>query len=320
MLEKVVEKPKAGEYPAGLYTDTPVQLIRHPLLTKNQIELWVKRDDLIHPFISGNKWRKLKYIVQEMEKQNKKHLVTFGGPWSNHILAAACAGASFGFRTTAFIRGESVKNPVLAMAKIFGMELIFTDRASFRNPEGLFDGYKEAAGPHQPEDLFYLRQGGHHQLALKGCAEILENLPFSFDKIFCACGTGTTLAGLAMGIAKKRNRDPKFGDGPDLVGIPVIGGGDSLQSEIAALYPEAEFRLLSEYAFGGYARTKHELTAFISDFCSQTGILIEPVYTGKLFYAIFDQINRNEIPKGHRILAIHTGGLTGILGMYEKWL
>lgn len=297
--------------------ETPVQLIQHPLLKEYGIELYVKRDDMIHPLISGNKWRKLKYIIQDMMAVKKKYLVTFGGAWSNHILATACAGATFGFKTVGFIRGEEVQNPVLTVAKLFGMELIFTDRTQYRTPQTVFEDYLSKVA--NPNEYYFLEQGGQHPLAIKGCEEIIKNLPFVPNQIYCACGTGTTLAGLALGLSSTQENDKLETKNTRLFGIPVIGQGDLLREDILALNPKACFELLSAYHFGGYAKTKPELLNFISDFCRHTGILIEPIYTGKLFYAIFDQIKQGKITSNQKILAIHTGGLTSFLGMYEKW-
>ena len=309
------QSPVTIESPGNI--NTPIQLLRHPTLDEYGVEVWVKRDDLIHPFISGNKWRKLKYIVQDMRLKQKDHLVTFGGPWSNHVLASACAGASFGFKTTAFIRGEVVKNPVLTMSKLFGMELIFTDRTSYRDPEALYMQFLKAKG-WDGSKQYLLKQGGHHPLALNGCAEIVLDLPFEPDQIICACGTGTTLAGISSGIQMAISTSV-LNKAPKLIGISVVGQTEKLEDAILALNAETQFEINYEYHFGGYAKTKPALLDFVTDFCSNTGILIEPVYTGKLFYGIFDQIRKGNIKRNEKVLAIHTGGLTGILGMHEKW-
>src|SRR5690606_25275040 len=191
----------------------------------------MKRDDLIHPFISGNKWRKLKYIIEEADRLGKTHLVTFGGAWSNHLLATACAGATFGFSTTAFVRGEPVSNPILSLCKLFGMDLRYVNRTAYRDKRALFDAY---FGNH-PKAQF-IDEGGCSKAGAQGCAEIFDELTESYDHICCAVGTGTTLAGLLIGKARKELNT-------SIHGISVLAGNHSLQQMIenlGAQPPDAE--------------------------------------------------------------------------------
>ena len=288
---------------------SPVEPLDLPLLHEKGLTVHVKRDDMIHPFISGNKWRKLKYILQAATDQSKTQLVTFGGAWSNHLLATACAGAKFGFKTTAFVRGESVINPNLSMCKLFGMKLHFVDRAAYRDKVALYEAYFG-----QNEQAHFIDEGGHSEEGAKGCEELFNELEEVYDHILCACGTGTTLAGLYRGKAAK-------GLQTQLHGIPVLAGGDFLRTAVAQLYPAIapqDVRLHTDYHFGGYAKIKPELNAFINMFCAQTGIMIEPVYTGKLFYGVFDLVKKDYFQPGEKILVIHTGGLIGILGMCDR--
>lgn len=291
----------------NLDSNSPVHQIQLPILEQFNVKLFVKRDDLIHPMISGNKWRKLKYILKDVEVKNKNQIVTFGGAWSNHLLATACVGALSGLKTLGFVRGEEgIQNPVLSLCRLFGMELQFVDRESYRDKQKLFD---QLLDENQNLNPYFIDEGGFAYEALEGCMEIVKNL-MPVDHIFCACGTGTTLAGLAKGI-------DHYGLKSTLHGVPVLAGGHFLEKDIRSLYPQARFQLHTEYHFGGYAKTKPELNEFVKYFCSATGILIEPVYTGKMFYAILDQIKNGKIKSGQSILAIHTGGLTGILGFTD---
>ncbi|WP_257667116.1 1-aminocyclopropane-1-carboxylate deaminase/D-cysteine desulfhydrase [Parapedobacter tibetensis] len=295
-------------FPSNFYS--PVENLDFPLFQQKGLTVHVKRDDMIHPFISGNKWRKLKYVLQAARDGNKNHLITFGGAWSNHLLATACAGAKFGFKTTAFVRGETVSNANLSLSKVFGMELIFTDRTTYKDKLALYNRYFE-----QDTQAYFIDEGGHGVDGARGCGEIFDELEQVYDHVFCACGTGTTLAGLHMGKTRK-------GLNTLLHGIPVLAGGDFIQQAVTELYPEAashDIILHTDYHFGGYAKTTPELTDFINGFCAKTGILIEPVYTGKLFYGVFDLTSKDYFQRGENILIIHTGGLTGILGMHAQF-
>ncbi|SEN49004.1 1-aminocyclopropane-1-carboxylate deaminase [bacterium A37T11] len=297
----------SGQQPTAiLHIDfhSPEEELLHPLLQEKEVRLFVKRDDLIHPFISGNKWRKLKYVLARAQAENRRHLVTFGGAWSNHLVATACAGAKFGFNTTGFVRGEEVENPQLSLCRIFGMVLRFVDRTAYRDKKDLF-------AQHYGDDpeAYFIDEGGASIEATKGCAEIIGELSQQYDHLFCACGTGTTLAGLGLGIAGKELHTR-------LHGVPVLKGGDFIRQEVKKLTPHPyPFDLHTDYHFGGYAKIKPELTHFIRKFCSSSGILIEPVYTGKLFFAIFDLLEKDYFSHGDRILALHTGGLTGMQWM-----
>lgn len=274
----------------------------------NGIVLSVKRDDLIDPFISGNKWRKLKYILQNAATKNKNHLVTFGGAYSNHLLATAAAAAKFQLKATAFVRGEEVGNEILALCKLFGMQLRFVDRESYRNKPELFKRYFA-----NDEDAYFIDEGGASEEATIGCAEIISELTEPFDYIFCAAGTGTTAAGLLKGINKLKLNT-------QLHVIPVLKGGDFIREEIARYEQDLDkLYLHTDYHFGGYAKTTPELISFVKDFSSKTGILADPIYTGKMFYAINDLIAKKQVSKDARILAVHTGGLFGILGKLAEF-
>ena len=277
-------------------------------VTYNNHTFSIKRDDLIDPFVSGNKWRKLKYILLDAAAKNKKHLVTFGGAYSNHLLATAAAAAKHQLKATAFVRGEELNNEMLSLCKIFGMRLHFVSRESYRNKLQLFETRYG-----NDENTYFINEGGAAPEAIIGCTEIIEELNEPFDHIFCAAGTGTTAAGLLKGI-NQLELDTQ------LHVIPVLKNGSFIKEEIAHFEQNlSRLNLHTNYHFGGYAKTNPELISFIKDFSAKTGILIDPVYTGKMCYAINDLIEKNHIKKDARILAIHTGGLFGILGKIAEF-
>jgi len=287
----------------SLNLPSPIQSLVLPLSREKGIHIDVKRDDMIHPFISGNKWRKLKYIIEKVRKDKRNHLVTFGGAWSNHVLATACLAASTGFRSTAYIRGERVENPILYLCELFGMQLHFISREAYKQKERLFDLHHR----NDPE-AFFIDEGGFSPEATKGCEELVGELASSYQHIFCACGTGATLAGIAQGAAKWQK-------GARVHGIPVLKGGGFIHDAVRSIYPNLRnIHLHTDYHFGGYAKSRPPLLDFVKRFCSTTGLLIEPVYTGKVFFAVMDLMEKNYFTAGDRILVVHTGGILGILG------
>ncbi len=282
---------------------SPLHQLKHP----NGNKLWVKRDDLIDPFISGNKWRKLKYTLEKAARLNKLHLVTFGGAYSNHLVATAAAASRAGYRATAFVRGEPVENEMLLLCRLYGMKLIFTNREEYKNKPALFHSFFG-----DDPAAFFIDEGGASAEAVKGCAEIIDELPKDIDHLFCAAGTGTTAAGLLKGIQKHRLKT-------QLHVIPVLKGGDFIANEIYNYTDNMEqLNLHTDYHFGGYAKTQPALLTFMTQFIAQEGILIDPVYTAKMFYAIADLHKNNYFKKEDKIVALHTGGLLGILGKKEK--
>jgi 1-aminocyclopropane-1-carboxylate deaminase len=279
----------------------------HQLNYDSSTSVFVKRDDMIDPYISGNKWRKLKYILKDAKLIGKSHLVTFGGAYSNHLVATAAAAARNNLTATAFVRGENVENEMLLICKLFGMNLIFTDRESYRNKELLFN-----TNFNNDKYAYFVDEGGASEEAVIGCSEIITELPENYDHIFCAAGTGTTAAGLLRGINQHQLKTK-------LHVIPVLKGAEFIKNEIAKYENNLDNLILhTDYHFGGYAKTNHDLLKFMKDFIAKTGILIDPIYTAKMFYAISDLMGKNHFEKNAKILAIHTGGLLGILGKKEE--
>ncbi|EDM34271.1 1-aminocyclopropane-1-carboxylate deaminase [Pedobacter sp. BAL39] len=289
-----------------MFTDiySPLQQLKHTCLQ----QYWIKRDDLIDPYISGNKWRKLKYILEKASHLQRHHLVTFGGAYSNHLVATAAAAARSGLKSTAFVRGENVNNEILTLCKLYGMKLLFTDRTAYRNKHLLFEQHFS-----NDPDAIYVDEGGAGIEAVRGCAEIIDELPEDTAHLFCAAGTGTTGAGLLQGILKHHRKTK-------LHVIPVLKGAEFIREEIIKYTGESDQLIMHyDYHFGGYAKTTSELISFIKAFVAQHGVLLDPVYTAKMCFAIEDLQQAGEIRPEERIVALHTGGLLGLMGMKEKF-
>ena len=281
--------------------------IHDPLFEEKGVELWMKREDLNHPVVSGNKWRKLKYNLIEAKKQGHKNLLTFGGAYSNHIYAVAGAGKKLDFETIGVIRGEehAELNPTLSFAKAQGMHLHYMDRSTYRQKESeeVINLLKQVYG-----DFYLIPEGGTNELALKGCAELAEEIDHDYDFLCCPVGTGGTLVGLIIGAR---------GSG-QLLGFSALKG-DFLQKEVDNLLKKStkiynNWSITDQYGFGGYAKVKPELLKFMSEFEEKQGILLEPIYTGKMMYGIYEMVRAGKFKEGSKIVAIHTGGLQGRAG------
>lgn len=287
---------------------SPTQELSDPLFQEKKVRLFVKRDDLIHPVISGNKWRKLKYNLEAAKIQKIPTLLTFGGAFSNHIAATSVAGQVFGFQTIGLIRGEEhlPLNPTLQLAKESGMQLIYVSRSDYRTPDRLALAKDLVNKP-----FYFIPEGGTNKLALKGCGEILkENSSQQFDYICVSCGTGGTISGIIQAA--------KFSQ--QVIGFSALKG-DFLKGEIEKLLVEKydNWTLQTDYHFGGYAKHKPELIEFINQFKTDFQIQLDPIYTGKLFYGVFDRIKKNHFREHSKVLVIHTGGLQGIRGFNERF-
>ena len=271
-----------------------------------RISLVIKREDLIHPFVSGNKFRKLKYNLLQAKAENQSCLLTFGGAFSNHIAAVAYAGKEHGFQTIGIIRGEELgtkieSNPTLNFAQECGMQLEFISRENYRLKTEAY--FLEQLG--KKYGSFYLvPEGGTNALAIQGCKEILTNEDAFFDYIGCAIGTGGTISGIINSALPHQK----------VLGFPALKG-DFLQDEICNFVQNENWELITDYHFGGYGKVNAELIDFINWFFEQTQIPLDPVYTGKMVFGIVDLIKRNYFPENVKILVIHTGGLQGIQGM-----
>jgi len=275
----------------------------------HNVELHIKREDEIHPFISGNKYRKLKYNLQEARKLQFDTLLTFGGAYSNHIAAVAAAGNKFRFKTIGIIRGEELidkisENPTLQFAKKQGMKLKFVSRSIYRDKENR-DFLKELKD--EFGNFYLVPEGGTNPLAVKGCEEILSEEDGQFDYICCAVGTGGTILGL-INASKSHQK---------ILGFPALKG-DFLSTNISKFVTKNNWELITDYHFGGYAKVNKALIDFINQFKQVYNIPLDPVYTGKLMFGVIKMIEANYFKKDSKILVIHTGGLQGISGMNKR--
>ncbi len=275
----------------------------------NGITLEIKREDLLHPFVSGNKFRKLKYNILQAKAENQSVLLTFGGAFSNHIAAVAYAGKEQGFETIGVIRGDELRdkiseNPTLSFAQECGMRFEFVTREAYRHKT-------ETAFIEQLQvkfGSFYLvPEGGTNDLAVKGCEEILTEFDAHFDFVCSAVGTGGTISGLINSALPHQK----------VLGFPALKG-DFLQNEIHKFVNNKNWELITDYHFGGYGKVTTEFIEWMNWFYAQTGIPLDPIYTGKMVFGVMDLIQRNYFPPKSKILMIHTGGLQGIAGMNAK--
>ncbi len=278
-------------------------------IQNSKITLEIKREDLIHPMVSGNKFRKLKYNLAVAKANNHNTLLTFGGAFSNHIAAVAASGKEQGLKTIGVIRGEELEadfsqNPTLRFAHQRGMQLEFVSREQYRKRIDL-DFIQRLAEKHG--SFYHIPEGGTNELAVLGCQEILQNHDLGFDFICCSVGTGGTIAGLINSSATHQK----------IIGFPALNG-DFLQEEIRKFAANDRWELIQDYTFGGYGKVSNELIFFINRFLVETGIPLDPIYTGKMVFGVMDLIQKGYFPKDSRILMIHTGGLQGIEGMNMK--
>ncbi|MCK4840900.1 MAG: 1-aminocyclopropane-1-carboxylate deaminase/D-cysteine desulfhydrase [Methylococcales bacterium] len=278
--------------------------LHSPLLTQKNIELWVKRDDLIHPIISGNKWRKLKYIVNDALNNNFHSIISMGGAYSNHLHALALVGKQLNLKTIAYIRGEQPKKLSATIQDIqsWGMELRFVSRTDYR----ILRNYKKPDQlPGIKSGEYWLPEGGATELALQGVAELVSEIDMDFDTLCIPCGTGTTLAGLLTSNLVKTK----------VYGFSALKGADFLFKDVANLlnqqHIQNNWNIYLQYHFGGFAKTNNELSLYIETFKKQYDIALDSVYTGKMFYGLFDLIKQDAFNSGEKIVAIHTGGLQG---------
>ncbi|MEY4541855.1 MAG: hypothetical protein RLZZ306_3612 [Bacteroidota bacterium] len=279
---------------------SPLQKIEDPLLKDFPINLYIKRDDLIHPEITGNKWRKLKYNLIEAQTKGYKSLMTFGGAFSNHIYATSAAGKEFGFETTGIIRGEELtplSNEILMFSKINGMNLIFLPRLNY--------GFKDKITRQYKEDFYVIPEGGSNEFAIKGVVEMMDEIyeEITPDYVCVAAGTGGTLAGIVSGLRGET----------EAIGFAVLKDKGLMWNFVTKLITNNnEFDINNDYIFNNYGKTTPELIAFIMDFEKRNPtIKLEQVYTGKMMYGVYDMIQKGEFKENSNVVVIHTGGLRG---------
>jgi 1-aminocyclopropane-1-carboxylate deaminase len=282
------------------------QFLNLSILEEKNVTLALKREDLVHPNMSGNKYRKLKYNLQAAKENGSVALVTFGGAFSNHIAAVAYAGKNWGLNTIGVIRGEELQenwsqNPTLLQAHRNGMEFKFVSRQVYRERDtaAFIAELKKQFG-----DFYLVPEGGTNALAVRGCEEILMEQDKEFDFVCTCVGTGGTIAGLINTSYEHQK----------VLGFPALKG-DFLSDVITKITTRNNWKLITAYHFGGYAKITEDLVRFINSFKSETGIPLDPIYTGKMLFGLLDMIKNDNFVKGSKILAIHTGGIQGINGM-----
>lgn len=274
----------------------------------DNIQLWVKRDDLIHPIISGNKWRKLSHALQSAVNNQGQHIVSFGGGFSNHLHALGYCCQKLDIKLTAIVRGDYSSNPSPMLTDLLNWktDIQYANRLTYQKRTDL--EYLNSLQQNYPKALI-IPEGGSQQQALVGMADVIAELTQDYDYIVAPVASGGTLAGL---INATTNSDIRS----QVLGIAVLKGQDYLETLVSELLPEyiensTRMQIKHDYHFGGYAKSSLELKQFCADFFKQTNIPIEPVYSGKLFFALREMIVQGYFPEGSRILALHTGGLQG---------
>lgn len=280
------------------FNEAPVQELFCRELEGRGLRLSVLRGDLVHPVVSGNKWWKLKYNLEEAARLGKHRLVTFGGAYSNHLLAVACAGKDQAFSMLGIVRGEeTLDSAVLQQCRQFGMELLQISRNEYRDKAEALRRLKLPT-----EKDFLLPEGGTNVLAVRGCAEAVPSR-VNYDHIFVPVGTGGTLAGFALGASHAM-------PGAKVEGIAVLKGAECLRGTVEELVPALKnWKLHLDCHRGGYAKTDNELLAWMERFTAETGVPLEPIYTGKMMQAVFDLAAKHYFRPGASILVVHTGGL-----------
>lgn len=284
--------------------------IHHPLFEEHGVQVYIKRDDLLHEHVSGNKWRKLKYNLKHARSRNLSNILTFGGAYSNHIVATAAACKMYGFNSIGIIRGDELHanaNDTLIKASEFGMKLKFITREEYRRRSDV-DFLESLSKKYQ--STFVIPEGGSNALAVRGCGELIDEIDVDFDHIICAVGTGGTMAGIVSRLEPDKMA----------LGIPVLKNAHYLEAEVKKLVKANHYKindnwqLFYDYHMGGYAKFNVHLIEFINQFKVDQDVQLDPVYTGKMMFALFDMIKRSRFRSGSKIIAIHTGGLQGIDG------
>lgn len=289
---------------------------RNQLICKDAnsgIELWIKREDEIHPVISGNKFRKLKYNMLEALSRGEDKLLTFGGAFSNHIPAVAEAASIFDVKCIGVIRGDELQhkqskllqqNATLAFAHQKGMQFYFETRENYRlkHTTAQIEKYNNLFGK-----TYFIPEGGTNNLAIEGCKEIVVKEDANFDFICCSAGTGGTAAGIIEASLPHQKT----------IAFSALKG-DFLSEEIKKWTTKSNWCLQTDFHFGGYAKVSNELIQFINQFYIQYKIPLDPVYTGKMLFGLFQLIKTGYFSENTRILAIHTGGLQAIESMNQK--
>jgi len=278
-----------------------IQEIHSAFLHSKKVRLLVQREDLNDPYCMGNKWWKLRYNLIEAIREKHNKVLTFGGAFSNHIVATASACNRMGLKSIGIIRGDSTDklNPTLIRAQNDGMELFFVDRQIYRNKSNI--DWKSIYGDH-----YLIPEGGTNELAVSSCEEMISFK--EFDMVCVPVGTGGTLSGIIRSLKPSQHA----------IGFSSLKGGGFLNDEVKKYVDHSNWSIQFDYHFGGYAKINLELVSFMNEFKRDFSIQLDPVYTAKMFYGIFDMIKNEQIRSNSTILAVHTGGTQGIEGMKQR--
>ena len=290
-----------------------VQELFSPLFKNQGVRVMIKRDDLLHKLVSGNKWRKLKYNLEEAKDQNHDTLLTFGGAYSNHIYATAAAAKESGFKSIGIIRGEEHNplNPTLSFAESQGMALHYVSRTTYRSKHEPW--FQEQLTKHYGR-FYMVPEGGTNNLAIKGAAELVDEIEEPFDTLCLAVGTGGTIAGVVSGI--KSNQQ-------SVLGFSALKGNflkDEVRTHLEnyGADPICKWDINSNFHFGGYGKIKTELVDFVDKFHQEHGVPLDYVYTGKMMFGVCELIKQGYWPEGSTIMVVHTGGLQGNAGFNSE--
>lgn len=297
--------------------DELLQKVRHPLLAQKMVRLLISRVDLQHPQISGNKWYKLKHNIAQAKAGGVRRLVSFGGAYSNHLHALAYAGQLNDIETVGLVRGELIEplNATLSDAVQWGMKLTAVPRTEYRLRHDA-SAVQRLVAPFVP--CMVIPEGGANCRAVRGCAEIAQNIETQMEHVdyLCVpCGTGATLAGLVSGLTNRNTQ---------VLGFSALKGLLDIEEKVAKLLysvnasMDISWQINHEYHCGGFARVSPELVCFLDKWRAFSDIPLEPIYTGKMLFGLFRLIEANYFPRGSNIVAIHTGGLQGLRGMEHK--
>lgn len=294
----------------NLITQPLIQNLDSSSYSKN-IVVDVLRLDKVHPIVSGNKWYKLKCYIKDAQENSCKTIVTFGGAYSNHIVATAFVCNKLGLKSIGVIRGE--KPPQLSNtlqdAESFGMNLVYVSREDYKNKNSLVSQYSN------PE-YYVIPEGGYGELGAKGATEILSSVNDlgKYTHIICSCGTGTMISGIIQSAKKHQT----------VIGINSLKGYPQIKQDICRILPsnfkESEFEIFNEYHFGGYAKKTNQLIEFMNNLYAKHHIPTDIVYSSKLFFAVDDLISKNYFPVDSKLLIIHCGGLQGNLSLSKGTL
>lgn len=289
---------------------SPIEKLNDPLFNQKGLEVYIKRDDLIHSYIMGNKWRKLKYNLKYAKEEGYEGILTVGGAFSNHISATAACCFENGLKSIGIIRGNELheqSNATLRFAARRKMQLKFVSRENFRLLKNSFSGLQN-----EYPTYYCLPEGGTNDLAIKGCEELIKEIDIPFDYVTTPIGTGGTMAGMLKGLKGEKK----------LLGFSALKG-EFIKDEFSSLikrhgiaYPNYE--IFTNFHFGGYGKASEGLVDFINKTYENSQLLFDPVYTGKMYFGLKELVRDGYFNRGIRIIVVHTGGLQGIEGFNEN--